>query len=313
GTGTDEDTGTGTDEDIGTGTDEDTGTGTDEDTGTGTDTESGTDTGTGAEPGQIGEACERTDNCVDNAVCHTLLGICVVSTCIGQPDMTPCETATAPDRSYDICIKGVCQSSGCGTAVCNVPGLYFPLADTGQQKCFNGDGALDSCPADEDVDFFGQDAQFGWDFDNRVNESRYTLHLDTHDEPMVQDNVTGLFWQGCHGGLKGENCITADERIASQEMIWTDAVTYCDTLEWGGYEDWRLPDEFALQSIVDYGVYGPSIDNVAFPATVEKRYWSSSSYASDENNAWYVGFTSGSVSNVVKESNLYARCVRSGP
>ena len=233
--------------------------------------------------------------------------------CTGLADFTTCLVITDPDRSYDICIKEACQSPGCGTADCNVPGPYFRLADTGQRACFNGEGVPVSCPELETDNFYGQDAQFGWDADHPEDELRYTRILGTLDEPVVQDNVTGLMWQGCHGGLRGDNCTVADERVPSETMQWSDAITYCDTLEWGGHDDWRLPDEFALQSIVDYSVYTPSADTVTFPATGISYYWSSSSFVGDEGFAWYVDFNTGSMNIFGKGSDHYVRCMRSGP
>ena len=35
-------------------------------------------------------------------------------------------------------------------------------------------------------------------------------------------------------------------------MDWEEALSYCETLDYAGYEDWRLPNAKELQSIVDY-------------------------------------------------------------
>jgi hypothetical protein len=42
---------------------------------------------------------------------------------------------------------------------------------------------------------------------------------------------------------------------------------YCDGLQLGGYDDWRIPTFIELLSIVDYTRPGPTIDPVAFPNT----------------------------------------------
>jgi hypothetical protein len=99
------------------------------------------------------------------------------------------------DRSYDICSGGVCVSPGCGTIDCNVPGLYFPLADSGQITCFDGSGPLDDCPAAGE-DYFGQDAQYGWDAapEKGITHDRFSRNTDILDYPSVVDNVTGLMW-----------------------------------------------------------------------------------------------------------------------
>ncbi len=112
--------------------------------------------------------------------------------------------------------------------------------------------------------------------------SDFTRTEPVAGQPVVTDNVTGLVWQGSDAGTH----------------TWQDALTYCDGLDWGGYTDWYLPDEYELQSIVDYGRMNPSIDPVAFPGTPSNWFWTSSSYAGDSSYAWYVYFNNGSVDSV---------------
>jgi hypothetical protein len=53
----------------------------------------------------------------------------------------------------------------------------------------------------------------------------------------ITDESTGLMWQQNDSG-KG--------------LDWEEALEYAETLEYGGYDDWRLPNAKELQSIVDY-------------------------------------------------------------
>ncbi|MBN2530346.1 MAG: DUF1566 domain-containing protein [Deltaproteobacteria bacterium] len=231
------------------------------------------------------------------------------SDCSGLPEFTPCSVVTIPDRDYDICIGGVCQSPGCGTADCNVPGPSFPLADSGQRDCFDGAGALIDCPISNNEAFFGQDAQFGWDVDHDANE-RYTRILTTPNEPVVRDDVTGRMWQGCAQGMSGDNC---EAGTVDLDISWIEALDLCEEFEWGGYTDWRLPDEFELQSIVNLGNIGPAVDMDAFLATTADYFWTSSSYKVDESRAWAVDFWGGVVFPDSKTSGTAVRCVRGEP
>ena len=96
-------------------------------------------------------------------------------------------------------------------------------------------------------------------------------------------------------------------------MDWQEAPAYCEDLEWGGFNDWRLPSVVELSSIVDNGVTSPSIDDDAFPETVSSYFWSSSSYTPNASDAWRVNFHYGYVANGAKNYPYYVRCVRGGP
>jgi hypothetical protein len=229
-----------------------------------------------------------------------------------RPDFTRCTLVTAPDRSYDICVQGTCVSPGCGEATCNAPGPNWTHPDTNQRACYdNSSTALGSCPgtagACGGTAFCGQDAQYGWDTRNPAS-ARFTRTATA--EPVVTDNVNRLIWQGCAAGLTGSSCATG----SSVRRNWSDALAYCESLSWGGATDWRLPDRFELQSIVDYGrTEPPAINTTAFPATPSSWHWSSSSSAGASSYAWYVHFYVGNVGTAGKSLADYVRCVRGGP
>jgi len=114
---------------------------------------------------------------------------------------------------------------------------------------------------------------------------------------IVIDNITKLQWQ--------DNKVT-------DKMNWQEAIDYCQSLNLGGYSDWRLPNKNELISIVDYSKYNPAIDN-QFQNTISYYYWSATSNGSSSNAAWYVRFYSGhTYSSGYKYDGLYVRCVRAG-
>jgi len=64
-----------------------------------------------------------------------------------------------------------------------------------------------------------------------------------------------------------------------------------------------------LRTIVDQTVYGPAINQTAFPST-PTWFWTSSPYAGSSGNAWHVYFHNGnSFYSVVGDGNR-VRCVR---
>jgi hypothetical protein len=260
----------------------------------------------------LGSPCVTAVDCgAPELECHTTWHVCVVERCEGRGDFTPCEVPTSPDRSYDICIGGVCESPGCGVARCNPPGPHRPLSDTGQRSCFDDTSEIDcsgtaggsSCGS---TPFCGQDAQYGWDTTHGTGE-RFVWTGST--QPVVQDEVTGLEWQGCLSGQTGPAC--GGSALAAN---WSGAVQHCDALDWDGADDWRLPDRYELQSLVHYGHGGgPPIDDTVFPATPLGRFWTSDTAAHDVTAAWSVGSQYESVADEPKSASHFVRCVRSAP
>ena len=156
------------------------------------------------------------------------------------------------------------------------------LPDTGIDLCYDDTHEI-TCPTPGEP-FYGQDAQY------MTNPMSFTDNGDG----TVTDNVTGLMWQQEDDDVK---------------RAWQGAMDYCEALELAGHTDWRLPDEYELQGIVDYGRNDPAIDTTYFPGTNSSNYWSSSTHAGSTYHAWYVAFHAGYVSYYDKGSSRYARCV----
>lgn len=66
----------------------------------------------------------------------------------------------------------------------------------------------------------------------------YGLNEFSRDnDAVITDRATGLMWQRTDDGVMRD---------------WEEALAYAESLELGGYDDWRLPNAKELQSIVDY-------------------------------------------------------------
>jgi len=92
---------------------------------------------------------------------------------------------------------------------------------------------------------------------------------------IVRDNLTKLDWQ---------------DSIKSEKMSWKDALNYCENLSLEGYNDWNLPNQHELFSIVDYSRNYPAIYK-EFQNTYIDKYWSSSRDL-DTHLSDFVGFVS---------------------
>jgi len=111
----------------------------------------------------------------------------------------------------------------------------------------------------------------------------------------VTDNCTGLMWQ---------------KETAPGVYSSSAAIEYCESLALAGHEDWRLPNVRELQSIVDYGRWGPAIDP-AFQAGAD-WYWSSSAVLNSTDAVWMVLFNCGYVGHDIAVYTHFVRAVRGG-
>ena len=167
---------------------------------------------------------------------------------------------------------------------CCPPPSGGALPATGQTACYDAAGNVIACDSAESP---GQD---GFYQAGCPSAGRFTDNGDG----TVADNCTGLMWQ---------------KATAPGTHTWQEALQYCEGLEFAGHDDWRLPNVRELQSIVDYGRWGPSIDPV-FGAEYG-WYWSSSTSVSLPVLAWLVHFGGGYVDvGLGKDYHLFVRAVR---
>ena len=121
-------------------------------------------------------------------------------------------------------------------------------------------------------------------------------HLVINLDGTVTDTNSGLMWQQ---GTMGP-------------MVWKNALSECEHLTLGGYDDWRPPNNLELESIIDYTLYSPAINQTAFPNTVSSHYWSATTSRGNMGSAWAVEFRSGMGLTKRKPDGLYVRSVRGG-
>jgi len=161
---------------------------------------------------------------------------------------------------------------------------WNPLPDTGQTICYDTNGTEITCPVAK-LPLFGQDAQY---------HGAQPAYQDNGNE-TVTDKQSGLTW------------IKSSE---DTQHTWQDAISYCNKLDFAGLADWRLPDKFELESIVDYGKSYPAINEV-FDCQ-RSFYWSTTPHADNQEYAWSVYCYDGADHWVHKTNNYFVRCVRTG-
>ena len=146
----------------------------------------------------------------------------------------------------------------------------------------------------------------------------------------VTDKLTGLMWQ------KNANCMKShypgfdnDATLGDGAVTWVHALGFVAGINNGtyplcgaGYSDWRLPNVKELQSLIDYGFYGPALPDTLgtgkwtegnpFQGVKTANYWSSSTLASLTTYAWLVPFSDGYVGVNNKNDSYYVWPVRGG-
>ena len=157
---------------------------------------------------------------------------------------------------------------------------------TGQDKCYSGDyhdlRPLHKCPREESV-IYGQDAQYaekGYCF-----ERDFDVNRSVEGEPTHINKVLHLEW------MQDNSNVT---------RIWEDAEKYCNDLNYGGHDDWRLPLPKELMTIVPRVEHSDNFSHL---------FWSSMTLAEDETSAWYLN-TMFYINSTRKTSKLNVRCTR---
>lgn len=122
----------------------------------------------------------------------------------------------------------------------------------------------------------------------------------------VLDTQTGLIWKRCSEGQKWTGTTCGGKATSPN---WRAALAIANAAGGG----WRLPNVKELVSLVDITRSSPTIDPVAFPATLISSYWSSTPYNDYPDFAWAVGFNFGAVNFWHTDIGYRVRLVRNAP
>ena len=164
----------------------------------------------------------------------------------------------------------------------------YPLAGvarTGQTTCYDVGGAVEPCSGT------------GQDGDNLKGIAWPNPRFTDNSNGTVTDNLTGLIW------LKNANCF--------ELQAWGSALSYCNALvgdntqcglnDGSSIGDWRLPNRFELESLLDMSRSSPALPlDHPFSSVKSSVYWSSTTYAVDTDNAWGVYLLNGFVYSISK-------------
>jgi len=147
-----------------------------------------------------------------------------------------------------------------------VDGLYN-VVDTNQTDCYNSlTGATKDCSGT------GQDGEYSG------NLPSYTSYTVVSGESVVLDNNTGLMWQASSDtdGVSGLD--------SNDKMTYSEGSSYCGSLDYGSYSDWRLPSikelysiylmsGYDLSGVMGATINGTYVDHSDIPPFIDTTYF----------------------------------------
>jgi len=196
------------------------------------------------------------------------------------------------------------------------PGGFAAVQRTGQTSCYDTAGNPRDCPGT------GEDGEHQrgilWpnprftimycDTSRHCSNQEFDCDADP-DTDVVTDNLTGLMW-------------TRDANMFGFRP-WQEALDDCNGLNFAGYDDWRLPNIFELESLRNMRYWEPALSNSAgtgqwtlgdpfIKILTSGSYWSSTTCAFNSNIAWLAGMSYGVQYNTDKSNSYYVWPVRGG-
>ncbi len=141
-----------------------------------------------------------------------------------------------------------------------------------------------------------------------------TRYVDNHDG-SVSDTLTGLVW------LRDAGCLAPANWAAALAAVNHLAAGACGLADGSAAGQWRLPNQWELESIVDESAASPAITpGSPFANVAGTAYWTSTSYYGGEAgspNAWAIRMNDGryvndGVGNLKASSSLGVWAVRGG-
>ena len=136
-----------------------------------------------------------------------------------------------------------------------------------------------------------------------ISPEKSAVRFSTRADGTLTDNATGLMWIADPHGLAGN----------MQPHTWDEAIKFCEKLDYAHKSDWRLPTVTELLTLVDYGQKDSALPKLSPFRGVPRSnaYWTGTSFAHNQLNAWIVDLKFGAAEYVTPKSvGCYVLAVR---
>ena len=179
---------------------------------------------------------------------------------------------------------------------------------TGQTTCWDSSGTAVPCAGT------GQDGE--------LQKGLSPAYLDNADG-SITDTRTGLVWEK----LSDDGSIHDKDDVYTWDEAFAVKVGTLNDGGFAGHADWRVPNRFELESLMNLGTNDPAVSPAFDTAcadgctvltcsctatTFDRVYWTSTASVGFPPWAWRVDFNSGDVISASKGSSFYVRAVRGG-
>ena len=242
--------------------------------------------------GKLGKECYPNETCDKGLRCDTDNNVCIEDpeNPINDSDRTDSGSDVEPDTGSDSDGSDSAPDSGDSQ-----PDDTDTAYDGGDTALDNGDTADDSDNGDTMPDN-GDLADDSDDSDTGTNPDTNLPECSPESATPCIDAETDLIWSG----------------KSPERLRWIDAVEYCNKLNEGGFNDWRLPSWAVLRSLVQNcksssGCTGDSDGTYSKFGDIV-FLWSSTEYGSSQAIGIYFYNAAAQLKNVDESFDL--RCVR---
>ncbi len=242
-----------------------------------------------------------------------------------------CNRGTLLPRLYLTILCGVAFSGavfGVGDGDPSAKNLTYPIADTGQTKCYDNNKEIAHTKAGQA--FYGQNGNF------QCHPASYKISIDGL---TVIDNLTGLTWQRSPD-TDGNGLVSSADKLSLTQAQALPAKL--NAAKFGGFSDWRLPTIKELYSLIlfsgvdvsgpnatDTSSLSPFIDTRFFKfaygdakvgeRTIDSQWASSTLYVANQNQMFGVNFADGRIKGYgttrpgQQAKTFFVLCVRGNP